>query len=96
MPIEKGAWTEDGFWRPWRHPDYRSPAHDLQGWWQKRATDEVIAVLGPGGISRAGNELLTCAKYDFNQGTRGSGFRMGASRLKREYDREPDDRDPRQ
>ena len=87
--------TENALWKPWRHPNFRSPGHELQGWWRKSATDEVIAVLGPAGLTKAGNELLACAKYDFNEGTRGSGFRMGRARLEREYEREPDELDPR-
>jgi hypothetical protein len=95
MPTKEGAWLEDGVWKPWRHPDYRSRAHDCQGWWRK-ATGEVIAVLGAGDHSSAGNELVTCAKYDFNQGTRGTGFRMRRSALELRFERAPDDLDPRQ
>lgn len=94
MPTEKGAWLDNGVWQPWRHPAYRSRPHELQGWWRK-ATGEVIAVLEAGQYSTAGNEQVSCAKYDFNDGTRGSGFRMLRRTLERDYERAPDDLDPR-
>ena len=95
MPSHPPGFLEDGVWRPWRHPDYRSSAHELQGWWRKSGTDEVIAVLGHAGTTKAGDDLFTCSKYDFNEGARGSSFRMGRARLERDYEREADDLDPR-
>lgn len=69
--------------------------HQLQGWWRK-ASGEVIAVLAAAEPSTAGNEQGTCAKYDFNERTRGSGYRMLRRTLGRDYERSRDDLDPRQ
>lgn len=89
------AWLEQGVWKPWRHPDFRDPASELQGWWRKTGTDEVIAVLAEG-ESPAGKRLVQAAKYNFNEGTRGSGIRLLRSTLERDYVRERDDLDPRE
>ncbi len=84
------ATIDEGVWKPWLHADYREPSSDLQGWWRKGDTGEVLAVLSVE-EPKAGRPLATVAKYEFNDGARGSGFRLLVSTLERDYERLPDD-----
>jgi hypothetical protein len=87
------GWTEDGVWKPWRHPDYRDAESDLQGWWRHQGTGDVIAVLEET-TSTTGKPMVQAAKYNFNEDTRGNGLRLLTATLQRHYVRESDDLDP--
>jgi hypothetical protein len=65
------GWTEDGVWKPWRHPDYRDAESDLQGWSRHQGTGDVIAVLEET-TSTTGKAMVQAAKYNFNEDTRGT------------------------
>ncbi len=43
----------------------------------------------------SGKPLLQAAKYNFSEGARGTGIRLLVSTLERDYERLPDDFDPR-
>jgi hypothetical protein len=89
------AWIENGVWKPWRHPDYRVVASELQGWWRNPHTGDVLAVLAEA-ESPSGKAAVRAARYNFNIGSRGTGLLMLRTTLERNYVREPDDLDPRE
>jgi hypothetical protein len=86
------ATMDGGDWKPWLHPDFREPSSHLQGWWRRSDTGEVVAVLS---VESGERPLASVAKYNFEDDARGSGFRLLVSSLERDYERLPDDFDPR-
>jgi hypothetical protein len=85
----------DGIWKPWRHRTFRDVPHPLQGWWRHRESREHVAVLGDAGESSTGNSLVVVSYYNADGIRRGNGTRMLAERVEREFDRMPENFDPR-
>jgi hypothetical protein len=83
------GYMENGKWRPWCHPDYRHPESPYQGWWEKRGSGDVIAVLSVTGPDD--RPMAIAAKYNFNEGARGNGMRLLLETLEREYERVSED-----